>query len=171
MHAHEQEKTQRPVRTSSSTEWISCASVGSAGRTCSKLGCGFPLQKLDSVHVALRSIDSFDLSVSCWRSGPMAPCWRTKSRHTGESPAMFPKAHTCFGSIQDKRKNDREKGARGRNHLLGTGAVSHLLLHPPYVPTNCDLTEAKAMFSRCRAAAGKTMIKTPSTLSLFVIQY
>lgn len=83
------------VDTSSSTEWISCARVGRAGRTCSKLGCGFPRQKFESVHVALRSIESLDRSVSCSRRGPMAPCWRTRSRHTGESPAMFPNAHTC----------------------------------------------------------------------------
>lgn len=98
------------LRTSSSTEWMSCAKVGSAGRTCSKLGCGLPRQKFDRVQVALRSIDSFDRSVSCWSRGPIAPCWRTRSRHTGESPAMLPSAHTC----SQRKKN---VGGGGGSHV------------------------------------------------------
>ena len=76
---------------------MSCASVGSAGRTVMNSGCGLPRQKFDSVHVALRSIDSFEFSWSCWRSGCIAPSRNTKSRHVGESPAMLPSAQTCAG--------------------------------------------------------------------------
>ena len=63
--------------------------------TFSKAGCGFPRQKLDSVHVALRSIDTLLLSFSCSNKGASAPLSSTKSRHFGESPAMFPNAHTA----------------------------------------------------------------------------
>lgn len=63
--------------------------------TCSKGGWGFPRQKLESVQVAFRSMESFEFSFSCDSRGPRALWPRTKSRHLGESPAMFPKAHTA----------------------------------------------------------------------------
>ena len=43
--------------TSSSCEKMSCARIGRAGCTACQLGCGLPRQRLDNVHVALRSMD------------------------------------------------------------------------------------------------------------------
>mmetsp|Transcript_2162 Transcript_2162/g.6387 ORF Transcript_2162/g.6387 Transcript_2162/m.6387 type:complete len:248 (+) Transcript_2162:1009-1752(+) len=89
---------------------MSCASVGSAGRTVMNSGCGLPRQKFDSVHVALRSIDSFEFSWSCWRSGCIAPSRNTKSRHVGESPAMLPSAQTaCSRTSSLGDSNNRQK--------------------------------------------------------------
>ena len=66
--------------------------------TCSKGGGGcFPRQKLDSVQVALRSMDSLVLSLSCSRRGARAPLSSTRSLHWAESPAMLPRAHTACG--------------------------------------------------------------------------
>ncbi len=64
--------------------------------TCSKGGGGcFPRQKLDSVQVALRSMESLVLSLSCSRRGARAPLSSTRSLHWAESPAMFPRAQTA----------------------------------------------------------------------------
>ena len=52
-------------------------------------------QKLDSVNAAFRSMVSLELSCSCASSGRRAPLARTRSRQSGESPAMFPSAHTA----------------------------------------------------------------------------
>jgi len=83
------------VSTSSSFEKIRWARHGSAGLTMWNGGCGLPRQKFDSVHVALRSIDTLDDSVS-WPSSGMSACvCSTKSRQRGESPAMLPSAHTA----------------------------------------------------------------------------
>mmetsp|Transcript_21094 Transcript_21094/g.42842 ORF Transcript_21094/g.42842 Transcript_21094/m.42842 type:complete len:229 (+) Transcript_21094:1541-2227(+) len=72
------------------------ASVGSAPRTCSNGGCGLPLQKFDSVHVALRSIEMRVVLGSSWRrSGISALCESTRSRSLALSPAMLPSAHTA----------------------------------------------------------------------------
>ena len=64
-------------------------------RTSSKSGWGLPRQKFDSVQVALRSMDSLVLSLSCAKSGCSARCPSTRSRHCGESPAMLPSAQTA----------------------------------------------------------------------------
>ena len=63
--------------------------------TSSKSGCGLPLQKFDRVQVAFRSMDSLELSFSCIKSGIKALCPRTRFLQAGESPAIFPKAHTA----------------------------------------------------------------------------
>mmetsp|Transcript_18048 Transcript_18048/g.46638 ORF Transcript_18048/g.46638 Transcript_18048/m.46638 type:complete len:268 (-) Transcript_18048:483-1286(-) len=90
------ESAQQPsASTSSSVEKMSWASLGSAGETRSHRGCGLPRQRLESVHVALRSIDIFELGFSCSSSGSSAPWFSTRSRHSGESPAMLPSAHTA----------------------------------------------------------------------------
>ena len=54
-----------------------------------------PRQKLERVHVALRSIDTLDDSVSCPSSGISAWLCSTRSLQRGESPAMLPSAHTA----------------------------------------------------------------------------
>lgn len=64
--------------------------------TCSNGGCGLPLQKFDRVQVAFLSIESFACSFNWDNSGTRAPWLRTRSRHLGESPATFPKAHTAY---------------------------------------------------------------------------
>lgn len=64
--------------------------------TCSNEGCGLPLQKLESVQVAFRNIDSLACSFNWDSKGTKAPWLRTRSRHLGESPATFPKAHTAY---------------------------------------------------------------------------
>mmetsp|Transcript_11535 Transcript_11535/g.27666 ORF Transcript_11535/g.27666 Transcript_11535/m.27666 type:complete len:254 (-) Transcript_11535:129-890(-) len=75
---------------------MSEASVGSAPLTCSNGGCGFPRQKFDSVHVALRSIEMrVVFGSSCLSSGISALCESTRSRSFAESPAMLPRAHTA----------------------------------------------------------------------------
>lgn len=63
--------------------------------TSSNSGWGLPRQKLDNVQVAFLSIESLELSLSWARRGCSALCSRTMSRHTGESPAMFPSAQTA----------------------------------------------------------------------------
>mmetsp|Transcript_11512 Transcript_11512/g.36585 ORF Transcript_11512/g.36585 Transcript_11512/m.36585 type:complete len:278 (+) Transcript_11512:1553-2386(+) len=89
---------------------MSCASVGRAERTVRNSGWGLPRQKLERVQVALRSMESLEFSWSCWRSGPMAPSRRTRSRQLGESPAMFPSAQTAcsrtssFGEVRSRQK-------------------------------------------------------------------
>mgnify|MGYP003366354619 CR=1 FL=1 len=65
-------------------------------QTWSNGGCGLPLQKLDSVHVAFLSIESFACSFNWASNGIKAPLLRTRSRHLGESPATFPNAHTAY---------------------------------------------------------------------------
>jgi hypothetical protein len=66
------------------------------GRTCSKSGGGlFPRQRFDKVHVAFRIIPTALPSVIRSRSGAKMCCERTMSRHSAESPAMFPSAHTA----------------------------------------------------------------------------
>lgn len=54
-----------------------------------------PRQKLERVQVAFLSMEillfSFRMASRGWR----APCWRTKSRQVGESPAIFPSAQTA----------------------------------------------------------------------------
>mmetsp|Transcript_22453 Transcript_22453/g.55630 ORF Transcript_22453/g.55630 Transcript_22453/m.55630 type:complete len:244 (+) Transcript_22453:1089-1820(+) len=47
------------------------------------------------VHVAFLSILTLAWPVSCVMSGAMTLCCSTRSRHLGESPAMFPSAHTA----------------------------------------------------------------------------
>jgi hypothetical protein len=54
----------------------------------------FPRQKLLSVQVAFLNIDSLWFSFKSANRGWRAPACRTISRHLGESPAMFPRAHT-----------------------------------------------------------------------------
>ena len=81
--------------TSSSFEKMSWANTERAGATSCQLGCGLPRQRFESVHVALRSIDIFEFGLSCSSSGWSAPCVSTRSRHSGESPAMLPSAHTA----------------------------------------------------------------------------
>mmetsp|Transcript_45701 Transcript_45701/g.148557 ORF Transcript_45701/g.148557 Transcript_45701/m.148557 type:complete len:377 (-) Transcript_45701:232-1362(-) len=83
------------ARTSSSLEKMSCARMGSAPTTCGHCGWGLPRHRLESVHVALRSIDILDEGCSCSSSGCSAPCVSTRSRHSGESPAMLPSAQTA----------------------------------------------------------------------------
>mmetsp|Transcript_10966 Transcript_10966/g.33395 ORF Transcript_10966/g.33395 Transcript_10966/m.33395 type:complete len:265 (+) Transcript_10966:1114-1908(+) len=89
---------------------MSCASVGSATRTRLKSGGGLPRHRLDSVQVALRSMLRLVLSDSCLSSGSSAPARMTRSRHGGESPAMFPSAHTAcsrtswFGDVSSSTK-------------------------------------------------------------------
>ncbi len=61
----------------------------------SKGGCGLPRQKLLSVHVALRNMVVFEFSVNCCMSGRKAPDANTISRHSAESPAIFPSAQTA----------------------------------------------------------------------------
>ena len=63
--------------------------------TSPKSGWGFPRQKFESVHVAFRSILSFEPWWSCCSRGGRAPACRTRSRHGGLSPAMLPRAHTA----------------------------------------------------------------------------
>ena len=74
---------------------MSWANTERAGATSCQLGCGLPRQRFESVHVALRSIDIFEFGLSCSSSGWSAPCVSTRSRHSGESPAMLPSAHTA----------------------------------------------------------------------------
>mmetsp|Transcript_5160 Transcript_5160/g.11211 ORF Transcript_5160/g.11211 Transcript_5160/m.11211 type:complete len:420 (-) Transcript_5160:345-1604(-) len=81
--------------TSSSLEKMSWARMGSDGATSCQMGCGLPRHKLESVQVALRSIDILEVGCSCSSSGLSAPWQRTRSRHSGESPAMLPRAHTA----------------------------------------------------------------------------
>mmetsp|Transcript_15658 Transcript_15658/g.27075 ORF Transcript_15658/g.27075 Transcript_15658/m.27075 type:complete len:257 (+) Transcript_15658:2072-2842(+) len=83
------------VNTSSSVWWMRRPRVGKAARVSWKDGAGLPRQKLDSVHVALRSMLIFEFSVSCSNKGVSALKLRTKSRHLGESPAMLPNAQTA----------------------------------------------------------------------------
>lgn len=74
----------------------SCALQHNAhARTTANAGGGFPRQKLESVQVALRSIDTLLFSLSCSSSGGSAPAFSTRSRQVGESPAMLPSAHTA----------------------------------------------------------------------------
>eukprot|EP00955_Chlamydomonas_euryale_P055338 356110-Chlamydomonas_euryale.AAC.5 len=74
---------------------LASAAATTAGRTMLKSGGGFPRQKLDSVHVALRSIPILALSFNCSSSGGSELKPSTKSRQRGESPAMLPSAHTA----------------------------------------------------------------------------
>ena len=67
--------------------------------TCSKGGCGLPRQKLDSVQVAFRSMDSLLPSLSWSSRGCSAPAPSTWSLHFGESPAMLPSAHTACREV------------------------------------------------------------------------
>lgn len=67
-------------------------------KTCSKGGWGLPLQKFESVQVAFRSIESLAPSFNCASKGSKAPWLSTRSRHLGESPATFPKAHTAYNT-------------------------------------------------------------------------
>lgn len=80
-------------------------------QTCSNEGCGLPLQKFDNVQVAFLNIESFACSLNCASNGTKAPWPRTKSRHLGESPAIFPNAQTAY--------NGRVKGiSRIRNKWI-----------------------------------------------------
>mmetsp|Transcript_5148 Transcript_5148/g.14164 ORF Transcript_5148/g.14164 Transcript_5148/m.14164 type:complete len:238 (-) Transcript_5148:218-931(-) len=74
---------------------MSCASLGRAGETNSHRGWGLPRQRLLSVHVAFLSMDILEFGLSCSRRGSSAPWLSTRSRHSGESPAMLPRAHTA----------------------------------------------------------------------------
>jgi len=64
--------------------------------TSSNAGGGFPLQKFDKVHVAFLSIEILVCSLNWANSETRAPWLSTRSRHLGESPATFPKAHTAY---------------------------------------------------------------------------
>mmetsp|Transcript_35273 Transcript_35273/g.112204 ORF Transcript_35273/g.112204 Transcript_35273/m.112204 type:complete len:263 (-) Transcript_35273:151-939(-) len=71
------------------------ASVPSAGETHSKGGGGLPRQRLESVHVAFRIMDDFSDSRNTVMMGLRPPLCSTRSLKFGESPAMFPRAHTA----------------------------------------------------------------------------
>ena len=86
---------QASVNTSSSCVYSNWPSVGRAGATSENSGWGFPRQKLDSVQVAFRSIDNLDCSVSWCNNGCKAPHFKTISRQSTESPAIFPSAQTA----------------------------------------------------------------------------
>jgi hypothetical protein len=60
---------QASASTSSSEEEASCASTGSAGATMCHAGGGLPRHMLESVQVALRSIDILECGLSCSSSG------------------------------------------------------------------------------------------------------
>ena len=64
-------------------------------RPARNAGCGLPLQKFDSVHVAFRSMEILEFSLSWPSRGSRAWFCSTRSRHCGESPAMFPRAQTA----------------------------------------------------------------------------
>eukprot|EP00900_Chrysochromulina_parva_P000521 jgi/Chrpa1/1046/Chrysochromulina_OHIO_Genome00008497-RA len=97
---------QASASTSSSSDEMSCASTGSAGATMCQAGCGLPRHRLESVQVPRRSIEILDWGFSCSSSGARAWCERTRSRVSGESPAMLPSAHTAcsrtssFGDVR-----------------------------------------------------------------------
>merc|ERR1740129_1092069 len=86
---------QASVRTSTSTDEISVAKVGSAGVTHSRGGGGFPLQRFESVHVAFRKSDGLPVSPTILIIGFRPPLCKTKSRKLGQSPAMLPSAQTA----------------------------------------------------------------------------
>mmetsp|Transcript_94129 Transcript_94129/g.186614 ORF Transcript_94129/g.186614 Transcript_94129/m.186614 type:complete len:270 (-) Transcript_94129:40-849(-) len=72
-----------------------CASVARAGETHSKGGGGLPRQKLESVQVELRIMETFSDVDNSMITGLRPPLCRTKSRKLGESPAMLPSAQTA----------------------------------------------------------------------------
>lgn len=63
--------------------------------TSSKGGRGSNLQKMESVQVTMRSMESSAFSLSCDSRGPSALWLRTKSRHSEDSEAVFPRARTA----------------------------------------------------------------------------
>ena len=101
---------QASASTSSSSDETSCVSTGSAGATMCQAGCGLPRHRLESVQVPRRTIEILDWGFSCSSSGARAWCERTRSRHSGESPAMLPSAHTAssrtssFGDVSSCTK-------------------------------------------------------------------
>ena len=62
--------------------------------TCWKLG--FPRQRLLRHQVPFLSNEALGFSLSSWSSGKSVLCASTTSRHSAESPAMFPRAHTAY---------------------------------------------------------------------------
>lgn len=64
-------------------------------QTWSMGGSGFPLQRMDKVHVAILSMESLECSFNWASSGMNAPLQRTRSRYLGESAAILPNAHTA----------------------------------------------------------------------------
>mmetsp|Transcript_27166 Transcript_27166/g.61396 ORF Transcript_27166/g.61396 Transcript_27166/m.61396 type:complete len:234 (-) Transcript_27166:271-972(-) len=90
------DSAQQPsAKTSSSLEKMSWARIGRAGVTMFQAGCGLPRHKLDKVHVAFRNIDILEFGFSCSSSGLNTPWVSTISRHSGESPAILPRAQTA----------------------------------------------------------------------------
>lgn len=83
---------QASVKTSLSVWSSNLARYGIAGFTSSNTGFGLPRHKLEIVHVALRITLSFSEFTSKNNKGLSAPSPKTKSRHSGESPAMLPSA-------------------------------------------------------------------------------
>jgi len=109
------ESAQQPSASTSSSveEESSCASTGSAGDTMLHAGWGLPRHRLESVQVALRSIDSLESVPKSWRSGERAPCVSTRSRHSGESPAMLPSAHIACAGDGEPQRREEEEAQRG----------------------------------------------------------
>mmetsp|Transcript_19453 Transcript_19453/g.52937 ORF Transcript_19453/g.52937 Transcript_19453/m.52937 type:complete len:461 (-) Transcript_19453:128-1510(-) len=104
---------QASVSTSTSEEWMRCASVASAGDTHSKGGGGLPRQKFERVQQALRIMETFSEVLRTVMTGCRPPLCSTRSRKFGESPAMLPSAHTAcsrtssFGEPRSSTKMGR----------------------------------------------------------------
>mmetsp|Transcript_10454 Transcript_10454/g.21608 ORF Transcript_10454/g.21608 Transcript_10454/m.21608 type:complete len:252 (-) Transcript_10454:442-1197(-) len=104
---------QASVSTSTSVEWMRCASVASAGETHSKGGGGLPRQKLERVQHALRIMETFSEVLSTFMTGCRPPLCSTRSRKFGESPAILPRAQTAcsrtssFGELRSSTKMGR----------------------------------------------------------------
>lgn len=84
----------------------------------------FPRQKLLNVQVAFLNIDNLWFSLSNTRRGWRAPDARTWSRHLGESPAMFPRAHTlhyCQLTLFIFKEYDRRGNLRLFPHVQNWG--------------------------------------------------
>ncbi len=115
---------------------------GCPQRACSKGGCGLPRQKLDSVQVALRSIEILESSLSWLSSGTSALLSSTRSRHFGESPAMLPSAHTACSraashtNVAGTTKDEGQRPSRSRT----TASVWWL---------TCSLTSSLGEASSC----------------------
>lgn len=76
-----------------------------------------PRHRLDSVHVAFRSIETEAWGSSNSSRGSMVLEPRTRSRHLGESPAMFPNAQTACSRTS-------ESGLRSSCTKMGTAPAS-----------------------------------------------
>mmetsp|Transcript_21097 Transcript_21097/g.60192 ORF Transcript_21097/g.60192 Transcript_21097/m.60192 type:complete len:259 (-) Transcript_21097:507-1283(-) len=156
---------QASVKTSSSGEKMSCESVGRAGRTISNAGCGLPLQKLDSVHVAFRSMLSLEFWCSCCSSGCMAPACNTKSRHGGESPAILPRAHTACSltsSFGLERMRTKIGTAPTSMTTLVWSDVPEAMFVNAQAASNCNA----GLSSRCRNSTNRGT--TPESMTCWI---